>query len=161
LSSRRTAVTLGVAAVLPLLFAGCVAAPIPGASSTAAETAPGPTPTLAPGNESTAKGEPPAPVAVEPVIVYAGFDAASSAFGASGYIAGVIENGGTCTFTFTGPSSTETVTSEGAADVSTTSCGNVELDPDAVTSGSWSVSLSYQSDATPAVTSTPSTVEVP
>lgn len=156
---RRLAIPAVIAT--SLLLAGCVSdQPSSGTPSPTSKPTSEPTPTIGPGNESTAKGEDPKPVPLEPVIVYAGYDEGSGSIGASGYVAGAIENGGTCTFTFTGPS-TETVTSEGIADVTTTSCGNVELNADLVVSGTWTVVLSYASTATPAVSSVPSTVEVP
>ncbi|MGG7463943.1 hypothetical protein [Plantibacter sp. YIM 135347] len=162
---RPRALALAGALLMSVLLAGCVNAdPKPSGSSNGTPLATVtalPTPTIGPGNESTSKGEPPAPVPVEPVLVYAGLDGGSGTIGASGYIAGVIENDGECTFTFTKGSTTEQVTSEGLADVSTTSCGNVELPAAKVTSGTWSVVLEYRSTATAAVSSAPSTVEVP
>lgn len=149
---RQLIPTLGGLLLIGLLT-GCVDAP---------SAAPGDAPTsLAPGNESTAKGEPAEVPPAEAILVVAALEDDGSAISASGYVAGVIENDGRCTFEFVGPSVTRSVESDGLADVSTTSCGNVQLPASQLSSGSWSVSFRYVSTSTPELVSAPQIVEVP
>ncbi len=60
------------------------------------------------------------------------------------YVQGVIEDGGTCTATFTQGSQVVTATSTGFANVSVTNCPPI-TPPAATTSGSWNVVVSYSS----------------
>jgi hypothetical protein len=60
------------------------------------------------------------------------------------YVSGVFEDGGTCTATATKGSQTRTASSEGIADVNKTTCRPMDFSP-ALTSGSWSVTVTYNS----------------
>lgn len=98
---------------------------------------------------------------VEPVIVVAGLDIGGATVSASGYVAGIIENNGTCTFLFTNGQSNVTLTSSGISDVRTTSCGLVEAPASRFSSGSWGVTLTYLSLAGETTVSQSSAVEIP
>jgi hypothetical protein len=64
-------------------------------------------------------------------------------------VSGVVEDGGTCTFVFTKGSETIAKTSSGVANVSTTNCVLYSPAPSSyLSSGSWTVSLSYTSSST-------------
>lgn len=78
---------------------------------------------------------------VTPVITSASKSGATVAI--FSYVSGVIEDGGTCTFTFSG-STTITYTSQGVANASNTDCRLSKSDS-RFSSGSWKVTLSYSS----------------
>ncbi|AGW40712.1 hypothetical protein O159_05170 [Leifsonia xyli subsp. cynodontis DSM 46306] len=81
---------------------------------------------------------------VEPVLVVASVDVDGKHVTASGYVQGVIEECGTCVYTFTrNGSPTITVEREAVADRATTSCGTVHPDAAEFARGSWSVALGY------------------
>jgi len=96
----------------------------------------------------------------EAVITVAGVDADGLNASASGYVSGVVEDGGVCTFTFTGVEGETTATSTGAANPSTTSCGFVQVPIGDLARGTWQVVLTYSSDAF-IVSSAPTTLEIP
>ncbi|MEY9951171.1 hypothetical protein [Leifsonia sp. EB34] len=117
----------------------------PSTSSVPSKPSPTPTPT----------------VTVEPVLVVASVDVDGKHVTASGYVQGVIQDGGACTYTFTREGSPAVkVQHEGVADRSTTSCGEAQPDIAQFTRGSWQVTLEYVSDGKDYV-STPLAVEVP
>lgn len=97
---------------------------------------------------------------VEAVIVVANIDVDGAHATASGYVSGVIEDGGMCTFVFTGEPGEVSATSTGAADRANTSCGSVSIPIDRLGKGTWSVRLDYRSD-TAQVVSEESIMEVP
>lgn len=144
---RLFAVLVGVLAALTL--SACTPAAAPAGSSPAASTSKKPT------------TDPlPAPT-IEPVIVVAAVDVDGKHVTASGYVQGLIEDGGTCTFVFS-REGVAPVTAEhaGAADRSSTACGAVQPEIGSFVRGTWSVTLDYSS---PSGTyhSRPQTVEVP
>ena len=63
----------------------------------------------------------------------------------AGFIPGIVENGGTCTATFTNGSNTVTKTSQGFANASTTNCTPISYTGSGVQAG-WSVTLTYSSN---------------
>lgn len=150
-----------VAGVVTALLVGVGLTGCFGGDPAQSSASPTTSPTLLPGVEPTFKTEDPEPIPLDAVMVFAGVDPDGTTVSASGYIAGVIENGGTCTFTFSGSGPDVIVTSEGLADSKTTSCGTVQTQISDFTSGTWTAVLSYQSDKTGALTSEPLTVEVP
>jgi hypothetical protein len=76
---------------------------------------------------------------------YSGWDPGAASVVAGGFIADVVENGGTCTLTLTRDGVVVSGTAEATADASTTSCGEVRVgDPD-LDSGAWDAVLSYSS----------------
>ncbi len=90
---------------------------------------------------------------VTPVIT----SADSSAIKA--YVPGVFEDGGICTATLTKGSTTLTKSSTGFKNVSYTTCPPMKLASGELSAGTWSVVVSYSSDAAQG-TSTSSTIEV-
>jgi hypothetical protein len=62
-----------------------------------------------------------------------------------GFVAGVVEDGGTCTLTLTKGGETVVGTSEARGDASTTTCGAVIVSGDKVSAGGWQGVLSYRS----------------
>lgn len=68
-----------------------------------------------------------------------------------GYISGIVQDGGACTYTFTG-NGTVVKTSSGVADVSTTNCG-ISVPRTALPGNNWKVLISYKSGATTASSS--------
>lgn len=137
------------------LLSGCTdPATGPKPSGSATSIAPGVTP-------PPEKTETPSPVSADAVVSYVGVDVDGVNVSAGGYIQGVLENGGACTFTFTGTAAPVAVSSEGIADSSTTSCGTVQVPLAQLPSGTWSVVLSYSSDSIDTLVSTALTVEVP
>jgi hypothetical protein len=135
------------------------------AGCTFGDDAPDPTSsssTVAPGVEPTDKGgTTPKPDPADAVMSYAGVDVDGTQVSAAGYVQGLLENGGACTFTFTGLGDPVSVASEGIADSSTTSCGTVSVPIAQLPSGTWTVTLSYTSAAAGTLTSSALTVEVP
>jgi hypothetical protein len=65
--------------------------------------------------------------------------------GASAYVTGVFEDGGTCTATFTHGGDKITATSEGFQNASYTSCAPLKLASPINIQGDWNVSVSYAS----------------
>ncbi len=61
------------------------------------------------------------------------------------YVAGIFEEGGTCTATFTKDGQTLTKTSAGFQNASYTQCAPMDLANDFLSSGKWAVKLSYGS----------------
>lgn len=102
----------------------------------------------------------------EAIISVAGVDVDGLHVSASGYVSGIIENEGLCTFVFTsddgadGLAAERTVTATAAANVTTTSCGLVQMPMTEFAAGTWSLVLTYASD-TLTVTSAPTTLEIP
>lgn len=141
---------IGLTAVLGLT--GCVGSPDGSPSgSTSATTST---------TEDPGKSPEPTPIEPEAVIVFAAIDADGATISISGYVAGVIESDGACTYVLTGPGDEQRIDSVGAADAGQTSCGVVQLDTGALLSGSWSVALEYAS-ATVTTTSAPTPLEIP
>lgn len=114
---------------------------------------------------STAPQQPdkttPGPTATpQAVIVVAGADLDGLNVSASGYVAGVVEDGGTCTFVFTRPEQRLESSRESVSNVTTTSCGFVQVPIAQFTKGTWQVVLTYTSGAL-TVTSPPTDLEIP
>lgn len=76
------------------------------------------------------------------------------------YVPGIIEEGGTCTATYTHGADVITATSSGSSNVNHTICGAMTLSGPVNISGTWSVTVSYSS-STSAGKSQPSTFKVP
>ncbi len=68
-----------------------------------------------------------------------------------GFVSGVVQEGGTCTYTFTG-NGTITKTSSGVADVSTTNCG-ISVPRTTLPGTGWKVVINYKLGATTASSS--------
>lgn len=131
MSARRDGYVVGLASVvLTVLLAGCAGLTGTGGAS------PDATPTAPTAAASAGRTG----VDVIPVGTMAG----TSVVSAGGYVQGVIEMGGTCTFTLTQGSATVTGRSDAEPDATTTRCPNVDLtlpQPGAP----WSLELAYAS----------------
>lgn len=147
-SAALPAALTALAAVV--LLAACAESPVPAQTP----VPPSATKSAAPGNDA----QTPAPV--EAVLVVASVDPDGAHVTASGYLQGVVRDGGTCVYTFSGSGSEFTVEQEAAADRMTTSCGTVQVPFDKFTRGSWTVTVGVTVNGR-TVTSQPTTVEVP
>lgn len=116
-----------------------------GSSPVAATTTPAPY-TIKPEPSVVATDTPHSTVAgrADVSLTYVTFDQASRTVQASGFVAGLIEDGGTCTLTLTKGSDVVTATSKGTADATTTSCGLLQT-PTGVAAGTWTAVLAYSS----------------
>lgn len=112
------------------------------------------------GSEAKGGVESATPAAPEAVIVVAGVDVDGAHVSASGYVSGVIESGGECTFVFAQGDEVVTSAVESAPDRLSTSCGTVKVPIADFSRGSWTVSLEYKSVAV-ATTSQPMSLEIP
>jgi hypothetical protein len=79
------------------------------------------------------------------VVVYSGWDDASSAIEVDGYVAEVVEAGGTCTLTLTRGGASAQVSAPAEPDASTTSCGALRVPADQLSAGTWKAVLAYES----------------
>ena len=78
----------------------------------------------------------------------------------SAYVPGVFEDGGTCTASFKNGGQSLAKNSSGFKNVSNTQCAPIDLDPGFLSSGTWTVTVSYSS-ATASGSSTSQTVRIP
>lgn len=69
----------------------------------------------------------------------------ASRTGVKAYISGIFEEGGTCTATFTRAGKTLTKTSTGFQNASYTQCAPINYDSSFLSSGTWSVTVTYSS----------------
>lgn len=68
----------------------------------------------------------------------------------AGYVSGVVETGGECTFTLERGGVRLETTRPATADATTTACGWLQIDDPQVTSGTWTATLGYRSTETTA-----------
>jgi hypothetical protein len=142
----------------------------PGAAATTTDAAATPTPRPltadevpepTPGQEiATDDPVPTSGGEVTPVITQAGWAPSGTAVEVSGFVQGVIEDGGTCRITLTHDGQSVTAEREGLADATTTACGSVELGDAEMDSGWWQAVLTYES-STSSGSSAPVDVLVP
>jgi hypothetical protein len=92
---------------------------------------------------------------VTPIITSA------STNGVNGFVSGVFEDGGTCTFAFTKNSETFTKTTAGFKNATSTNCTPLSLSSsDFPSSGNWTVVLSYSSSSVSKVSSQPASIQL-
>ena len=144
----RTRRAIVVAAAVSIALAGGLSACTPTVGIT-------PSPTSTAADDAA----PSTDVGVEAVIVVAGLDVDGANVSASGYVSGVVEEGGVCQFVFTGSSGEVTAESTGVYDANSTSCGLVQVPSSSFTRGSYSLVLKYSSPTTETV-SEPMAVEI-
>lgn len=150
---------LALAATATLLVSGCAAGDPAPETSLGPGPLPSSTESASPGTETEAP-----PSDLEVVLVFASMDLDGAHASVSGYINGVIEDGGSCRFEMVSADKTvRTVESTGAADRASTSCGVGQFPTTELSSGSWQATLTYQpvDKKLKPVTSAPETVEVP
>ncbi|MDQ1581480.1 MAG: hypothetical protein QOD05_2255 [Microbacteriaceae bacterium] len=134
----------------------CTPAQAPAASSSSSSSS---------SSVSTATDSPPASATPDPVgavVSIAGVDLDGKNVSVSGYVSGVIQDGGSCEFVLTPKSGTAAVTipNTGIQNVMNTSCGTVQSPISNFARGSWSVVLKYTSGKT-SVTSGAVDMEIP
>ena len=93
-------------------------------------------------------------------ITYSGTDEAGEGVAVGAYVAGLIEQGGTCTMTLTLDGDKASVTTDGLPDAQTTSCGQLVVPYSELSPGTWAVDVTYSSPAGKNVTPAQTTVEV-
>ncbi|MGY1719543.1 hypothetical protein ACI8AG_10920 [Blastococcus sp. SYSU DS0552] len=86
-----------------------------------------------------------APRAVDVSPTYSGWDRPTAGVVVGGVVSGVIEGGGTCTATLTRNGVSAEGSSDGVPDARTTSCGEIRVPGDRLSSGEWSATLTYRS----------------
>ena len=162
--------------------AACTTGGAPGASPTATATAtvtvtptPAPTatttsaaPTATPVGTPSPEPTPPVPPAptqesradVDVTLTFVTWNGTTAAVEVGSYVAGVVENGGTCTLRLERDGNVVTAASDALADAASTSCGILAVAGSALTGGTWSASVEYTS-ATSTGTSEAMEVAVP
>ena len=147
---RRSARAAGTLAIL-LALSGCFV--LPDQSGPAAPT------TVSPDDPQNEDAE--VAPSVEAVIVVAGVDVDGKNVTVSGYVAGILEDGGECSYEFTGQSGEFSATAVGTADRSVTTCGTTQVEIGQFTKGPWEVTLSYTTVLGDVTSSEPLTLEIP
>ncbi|QTE30232.1 hypothetical protein [Pengzhenrongella sicca] len=127
--------------------------------ATPAQPAPA-APTATAGEELAPGGTAGTRASVEVVITYATWDDATAQAEISGYVTGVVEQSGTCSATFSQGSQTIEVRADALADATTTSCGGLIATGGTLSTGTWQISLAYDS-AFSSGRSTTVSIEVP
>jgi hypothetical protein len=94
------------------------------------------------------------------VVTFAGWDTGSKTLQAGGLVSGITDTSGKCTFTATKDGVTRTATSTAQASASSVNCAQVSFPAAKVSSGTWSVTLTYAVGSA-STTSDPLTAEVP
>lgn len=94
--------------------------------------------------QEVAKNE--AGLKIAEVYVSGGYDVQNGQVYASGVITNVVNNTGTCIYSFTNGSETITETSEVLPSPKETVCASVNLDRSRFTNGSWDIILTFKSD---------------
>jgi hypothetical protein len=92
-------------------------------------------------------------------VTFYGWDPVAQQAQVGGYVAGVVEDGGTCTLTLRLGGQTVTGTSEARPDAASTACGAVVVPGAELGNGAWEAVLSYESPQH-AGSSEPVTIEV-
>lgn len=83
---------------------------------------------------------------VTPTISSWGYNKLNGNVEVSGYVPGIIEDGGTCTLTLEKASQKETESKASTADAQNTSCGLITVAGNRLSNGSWKATLTYGSD---------------
>jgi hypothetical protein len=78
----------------------------------------------------------------------------------TGFVTGLVENGGSCKVTLTRAGSVERAEHAATPDATTTECGAIDVGGPDLDPGLWQAVLSYKSP-TSSLVSAPSTVQVP
>lgn len=173
--------TVSVAAVVALSSCSLLqVAPSPNGSPTPAVTdvldpsmpssgSPSPSPTASPAPDPTATPThspvptavpvPPGKKAVTPFITGALWDRSSGVLDVEAYVPSLVEVDGTCTVTATRAGHTATATATASPGAKDTECNPIDLTADQLSSGTWTITVSYVSKRSAGV-SAPRTVTV-
>ncbi len=144
--------TIAACALIALTLSGCTTAGSSGSGGS-------PDPSATAGTATPSAQPTPEPDAV---IVVASVDVDGKAVTTSGYVNGIIEDGGSCAYTLTsGAGASVTTTTVGQADTSTTSCGQGITPIEKLSRGTWNVVLTYTAVSQRTVVSKPASVEIP
>lgn len=81
------------------------------------------------------------------VITYASVEKSTGDVVIGAYMAGILEDGGTCAVAMTQGGRTLTAQSRAAADATTTDCGQLRIPAGSVSPGTWRANVSYSSPA--------------
>lgn len=81
------------------------------------------------------------------VVTYASVEKSTGDVVIGAYVAGLVEDGGTCSVVLTRGGATPHATSHGTASASTTSCGELRIPASSVGPGTWKANLTYASPA--------------
>lgn len=148
--ATRTATAVLLASAVVLGATGCSVTDLPTSSTGGTSSPQTPRSTPVPSATPTA------------VVTIAGVDVDGQHVSVSGYVNGVVEDGGVCTFTMTAETGKPSVviTSTGLSNATTTSCGTNQVPIGSFSRGSWSVVLDYRS-LTATAESAPTTFEIP
>lgn len=119
-----------------------------------------PNPTDVAVDPTTASAGPATSSSADVVVTYSGWIDQSTSVEVGAYVAGVVESGGTCTLTLTGPGSPRTASVTGEADAGSTSCPAMVVPGSKLSRGSWTAVVGYTSAAVSG-TSSAVTVDVP
>lgn len=111
------------------------------AASSASATVPPPSPSSSPAPQPSRSS---AEVATVDVVIVT-LDVVDGAVEATGMVPEVVESGGTCTLTLSGPGDTVIVTGPGEPGTVSTYCGLLTFPAARLTSGQWDAVISYQS----------------
>ena len=111
----------------------------------------GPVPTSAATDVAT-DAPAPADLQTRVVLTYSSWSSSTAAIGISAYVAGVVEDGGTCTATATAPGVTRSASSAAGADATTSVCSDLVV-PWTSTDGPASVVVRYTSATVDATSS--------
>lgn len=188
MSAQRTApARVAWAVTATLLLTGCSSSSDPTGESAASPSSTTSTPgaTSAPSSGDAAGQDPvedtggtdsePTDVATDPpadgsgsgssdldvVVSYAAVEPGGGAVEVSGFVPGVVEDGGRCVLVLSRAGTDDvSVESEAFADAQSTSCALVSVPVERLAPGEWTARLDYRSDAS-AGSSSPQTVDVP
>ncbi len=146
--ARRTLVTLGLAAagvaVAGYLVTQGWGGPAAESSAPAAATTTAPI-SPPPENPEDVATDTAVPTLAALQITYAGPDDAAGGIAVGAYVAGLIEEGGTCALTLSKGGESATAESEALADASTTSCGQLVVPFSELEPGTWAAEVTYTS----------------
>ena len=79
----------------------------------------------------------------------------------SGYVAGILEQGGECTYSFVGAQGEISAATKGEPDRSVTTCGATQVPIDRFTQGTWGVTMRYKASTGAETESPPTLLEIP
>ena len=130
-----------VGAASPTTGAGDAAGEVSSGAATSPATSSAPY-TIKPEPTFVASDPPPTSTGPEVVLTFAGYEASTGTVRANGFVAGVVQEGASCTLTLTSGDREISTSSAADADATTTSCGLLETEA-GVPSGTWQATLSY------------------
>ncbi|MCS6546268.1 hypothetical protein NYS50_00070 [Curtobacterium flaccumfaciens pv. flaccumfaciens] len=140
---------------------GAASTPTDGGSDDDAGASDDDTPGAFPGSGATNQPDTdPSEYPATSVVTFAGWDTGSKTLQAGGLVSGTTDTSGKCTFTATKDGVTRTATSTAQASASSVNCAQVSFPAAKVSSGTWSVTLTYAVGSA-STTSDPLTAEVP